>query len=64
MIDYNAYKDIKNKMGDRIYFHYTNGNGEITYLNFYKRALKGFKRYKNPEHQKAFEAWIKMNIKK
>ena len=64
MIDYSAYKDIKEKMGKNLYFHFKNGNGEITNLNFYKRALKGFKKYKNSEYQKAFEAWIKMNIKK
>lgn len=59
-----TYKGIKEKMGKNLYFHYKNGNGEITYLNFYKRAMKGMKPYKNEDFQKAFERWIKENIKR
>lgn len=64
MVNYKAYKETKIKMGNNIYFHFKNGNGEITYLNFYKRAFKGMKPYKNSEYQRAFENWIKANIKK
>lgn len=63
MINYQVYKEFKEKLGKNIYFHFKNGNGEITNLNFYKRAVKGMKPYKNDEHQRAFEAWIKNNIK-
>ena len=44
-----VYKGIKEKMGKNLYFHYKNGNGEITYLNFYKRAMRGMKPYKNED---------------